>query len=937
MSDDLLNEIATSLQADYGMKLSPSRLHLRQGVCPQCSKKSLWTYAATPWVIKCERTNKCGAEYKAKELYPDLFDSWTDRFQKVEDAKPEAERNPNAAADAYLKLGRGFDLEKIKGLYTQETYTDQKADHGRGATSATVRFQVADTWWQRLIDKPARFGSKKATFKFGGSYAGWWWALPSINFDAPTPQTPADAPKPPTELWLVEGIFDAIALAHHGIAAVSLMSCNNYPEHALVSLRTHLQHQGSVVKEPKLVWALDTGKAGETFTVKHVKRARQDGWICDAAQPPVGRNKLDWNDLHQLGRLEEQHLAEYRYQGALLIAATAQDKALLIYNHTGRPSFDFVHANRWYWLKVDVERYNKAVLAIEEDIEKGNRPNLNAEELRTAALRESNTLQPICNCNPEVLYYQKNDITQEAWYYFRVRFPSDASEVKGTFTAGQLTSAPEFKKQLLHMAPGAWYTGSGPQLESILSRQTTNPKIVETVDFVGYSKKHKAYLLGDQLTVHDGDLIEPNAEDYFEIGRTSVKTLQRSIRLDLNTDPATYNRDWIGHLWAAYGTKGIVALTYFFGSLFAEQIREEQESFPFLEIVGAPGAGKTTLIKFLWKLLGRNGYEGFDPNKSTSAGRLRTFSQVSNLPIVLIESDRESKDAGRPAVRSFDWDELKDTYNGNPIRTMGVKTGGNETYDPPFRASIVISQNNPVDASQALMERICHLFFTMENHTMEGLEHGRAMEKADTKSLSGFLVEAVKREADVMAILKERTTDETNFLLQQDGIRHIRMAKNHGQQLALLHALRRVIRLSDAQYEATRGQIIVMTRERQAAVNADHQVCVQFWETFDFLDGLGHNTPNGHDPRPTLDHSRDPALIAVNLNEFLEAAANHRQQVPLLVDLKKHLKTGKSRRFIEVKSVSSAISDRVQTDGIKVARTVHCWVFARPGQKARKP
>jgi ABC-type uncharacterized transport system ATPase component len=35
-----------------------------------------------------------------------------------------------------------------------------------------------------------------------------------------------------------------------------------------------------------------------------------------------------------------------------------------------------------------------------------------------------------------------------------------------------------------------------------------------------------------------------------------------------------------------------------FGSLFAEQIRAAQSSYPFLEVVGEAGAGKSTLIEF---------------------------------------------------------------------------------------------------------------------------------------------------------------------------------------------------------------------------------------------------------------------------------------------------------------------------------------------------
>jgi len=60
------------------------------------------------------------------------------------------------------------------------------------------------------------------------------------------------------------------------------------------------------------------------------------------------------------------------------------------------------------------------------------------------------------------------------------------------------------------------------------------------------------------------------------------------------------------------------------------------------------------LIEFLWKLLGRSDYEGFDPSKSTLAARMQNLVQVSNLPVVLIESDRE----GQAAKKGFDWNYL---------------------------------------------------------------------------------------------------------------------------------------------------------------------------------------------------------------------------------------------------------------------------------------
>lgn len=84
--------------------------------------------------------------------------------------------------------------------------------------------------------------------------------MPSLSFSAPDPTKP-EAPKPLTVLWLVEGIFDAIALAHHGVAAVALMSCSNYPAQALVELRALIDLQGKA-PAPRLVFALDGDKAG---------------------------------------------------------------------------------------------------------------------------------------------------------------------------------------------------------------------------------------------------------------------------------------------------------------------------------------------------------------------------------------------------------------------------------------------------------------------------------------------------------------------------------------------------------------------------------------------------------------------------------------------------------------------------------------------------
>ena len=133
------DQVVSRLKSEYGFKQVGE--WLREGVCPDCSKKSLFTHAHSPRVVKCGRLNKCGLEIHVKELFDDLFKDWSKTYVRTE-------TNPNAAADAYLKEGRGLDISKIKGSYTQESFFDNKINQG----TATVRFALPNGgWWERFI------------------------------------------------------------------------------------------------------------------------------------------------------------------------------------------------------------------------------------------------------------------------------------------------------------------------------------------------------------------------------------------------------------------------------------------------------------------------------------------------------------------------------------------------------------------------------------------------------------------------------------------------------------------------------------------------------------------------------------------------------------------------------------------------------------------
>ncbi|CEH38047.1 conserved hypothetical protein [Xanthomonas citri pv. citri] len=902
MQEDLRQQVLSRLERDYGLKHRRDTPYMRGGKCPSCSKKELYTNYQRPWVVKCGRQSKCGRELHVKDLYDDLFDDWSKRFQPT----PAA---PNAAADAYLQFSRGFDLAPLKGLYTQDSHYDRKISAG----TATVRFAlVKGGWWERLIDRPHRFGKQKARFAPGKSYAGVWWAAPAA----------LTVMKTAREVWIVEGIFDALALLQHGMCAVSAMSSNAFPEESLRELA-----KARMADLPTLVWALDNEPGARAYTHKHIKRAAALGFDSRAAQI-VQRDgkKTDWNDLHLRAiasddpKQWDNDVKEARYQGDLLVARSAVDKGLLMFEHDGRNDFWLDYRSRLYWFDFDTQRFDKLrkekLGDIDADDGDGDGDEVAAEDLKKIK-RAACSVQKIANCYPEALYFQRQEVTDESWYYFRVDFPHDGPSVKGTFTGGHVASASEFKKRLISLAAGAMFTGTGHQLDRLIEEQTEAIKTVDAIDFVGYSKEHRAYLLGD-MAVRDGELVTANEEDYFEFDKLRLKTTQKSIRLEIQRDAEAFRVDWLPWLWQCFGTHGMVAMTFWFGSLFAEQIRAGHKSFPFLEATGEAGAGKTTLLTFLWKLLGRSDYEGFDPAKSSKAGRARAMGQVSGMPVVLLEADRSEPDKAHS--KTFEWDELKDFFGGGTLATRGVRNGGNETYEPPFRGTIVITQNAAVDASEAILTRIVKLHFKRPQVTTESRIAADNLNALQVEEVSHFLVRAVRQERAILDLFAERVKVFEAKLRAQQDLRLERVFKNHAQMLALFDCLRLVITIPDDMVEQTRLALLDMALERQKAISADHAMVNEFWEVYEYLEATGHG-------KAVVNHSRDAQRIAINLNHFAARAAQFSQSVPDLKVLRALLGDSRRHKFIGANvAVNSAV---LKDDLTGVGTTVKCWVFAK--------
>jgi len=899
MAEDFASKVVAELKRAYGFKRTTGAW-LQQGKCPDCGQYELFTAASDPKILRCGRSDKCGFEISVKAALPDLFEDWSKRFERTE-------AEPNAAADAYLLHERGLDLQGLRDAYSQEWYQDRNTNQG----SATVRFPLpGGSYWERIIDRPGRFGKKKANFKFGGQHGGECWAHPEDTF----PKLAAC-----TEIWITEGIFDALALRQNfkrleakggrkrsAVSAMALL----YPEHFLAKLNTALE--GSKFR-PTIVFAFDVGAAGVKFARKHVKTAREDGWAAVAAmaRPDGEGSKLDWNDLHlrqlgwngtpESGPMGEDALRSYRYFGDLTIELDPYAKAKLIHEHSARRNFYFRCGSRIFWAK---SRGRED----QDEAESGSGP----------------IVDEIANCSFRILYRERDEIEDETNYFLEIAFPNNTPTAKARFSAACCAASGEFKKRLFAFS-GMW-SGAQEQLDRLMRDQTRQLKTVEPIHFTGYSPVHDAWVLGD-IAVRGGQVIALSSERYFDFGKSAVKLRSEERLLSIAWNRDQLDLGWVADVWTAWGERGIVALAFFTMSLFAVQIRERDASLGFLEVWGEPGSGKTTLVAFMWRLLGRKDYEGFDPNKATNAAIARNFQKVSNLPVGLIESGRTSDSPSH--FRQFDWAELLTLFNGRSPRATGRRTGGTETFEPPFYGSIYAMQNAPVDAMPAVLERFMSIHVDKAAWSETSKAAARRIERYDAEAASSWIIHVTGQARDYLPAFFDAYERHDAGMPKRVALRsknestlhNARVIKCHAQLAAAVEVLGALIPASflpREQIEATLAFVDQMAVDRQAASGADHPVVQRFWEMVDHI--IAREESSGASASESLNFHRNPAKIAINLVEFERRARNQNLIPPNDAELKRHLRGSRSRPFLAAKPVNR------RGDG----KSVHCWVFENP-------
>lgn len=226
-----------------------------------------------------------------------------------------------------------------------------------------------------------------------------------------------------------------------------------------------------------------------------------------------------------------------------------------------------------------------------------------------------------------------------------------------------------------------------------------------------------------------------------------------------------------------FGARGVLAMAWWMGAVHADRIRQDQNSFPFLQIVGTAGSGKSLLLGYLQKLNGQTPYSNF-LGYSTPAGRARSFASAGQR-IVICEEQGE-------LGQSIDWDELKPLFSSGSV---SVHSGVGLREEVTFRGALVITANQPLDCSDAVTSRMVMLDLSAADARTPGVRP-EAIASVDAAEASAFGIEIAQSGDWICSSLKAFLPAYQGQLTRKYGVSlNSRTALNCAQMICLIDLL----------------------------------------------------------------------------------------------------------------------------------------------------
>ena len=708
-------ELEARLVAEWGFQRreSPAGLKLSGGRCPACGEPEAYCPPGNPYAVICPRKNKCGVHTQSKTLFPELFREFAKRH-------PPTRENPHATADAFLG-SRGIDPARIAGWYGQGSTKDPQ---DKNRSCPTLRFTLANgVAYHRLIGKEGK-NKNKIVAPFRGSY----WCRPEWE-----PKTFKG------DLWMAEGVLNAVSLEMAGRRAVANLSTGHVPTVLLGS-------EGIRPGDVRVVIAQDADTAGEKSARVLAAACKERGIRTAFAFPPKGS---DWNDLLLQGDLTPERaqktLDKALWRGELFGAESAVECFRVWHDKKATPLFEY-QGEYWAGKMGDggPEVRRVAYFTLEPEVVIVRRSTGDPEHSLRAVLRDGRRAFPI------------------------------------TLSGKELSSVKDFKAAVRTRAWGNWL-GAQPDLDSLATQlDAARPPIVHELQVLGWDEESDCYFFPDIAYTPSGRAVTPDARGYFAISGVPMRyrlTVSRNEKPIVPDGPERLPEVLRG-LWKAFGPLALTVLGFAAASLFANQFaaRPSSRFFPFLSLYGPAGTGKTSMLLLLNRFLGRDVGEGLSLNSvDTAKGTTREIARVSNLPIALLEMDRLK------AAR-FEMLRLLPLFNRGALQLRAVKSHDLTTNETGFLGALIFAQNDEPFLGEPQKSRVVSLGF-LEKLAGERLQANKDLLGMPYGALAAFRHQILSHRDEAQKLLFD-AYEEFEGRLAGDGINNARVAQTHAVVMA---------------------------------------------------------------------------------------------------------------------------------------------------------
>lgn len=480
-----------------------------------------------------------------------------------------------------------------------------------------------------------------------GSSKGRYWRHPAKEWNSAR------------TLYVTEGIIDALSLIAMGFQAAAILSSGQDPAAVKIEF------------DGQIILALDNDDAGH----KGLKRWKAANPSWGAILPPKGE---DWNDFllahgDEAGKIFRDREEEFQYFGRLACAVTGQEYAQVYQDRNGSAPGLFEFEKKYWWARGD------------------------KEEIKAA---------PVSNFTVSVDHFQldvSNEDLPENRFFLKVR-PEKGRPLYTSITASELSTPTGLTQVFLSRARVLWEGERAASLALARRIVESSATVVRQLQLTGYDEASKFYVFRHFAVDPKGKRVDISERGFFEVGNGVALRAARHETLTPGKVPAVTGKEILNLIHQAWGLRGMAAVSWVVGSWFVNQVKAKIGLFPFLSLWGDPATGKSRLARILNAMQAMD-EEGLPMNKiNTAKGEIRKLAQVSGLFRSLLETTEESKSR-------FDLDHILPLYNRNPLQTVAMRTGGNETRSLSFLSTILFVQNGDVFKTQAQRERVIPLKF----------------------------------------------------------------------------------------------------------------------------------------------------------------------------------------------------------------------------------